>query len=437
MVETTSERPRARSTMRESLLIVLPALLVMAFGFWFAYQFVEPAPPDEVTITTGAESGGYYAFAQRYKEILAESGITLNVRSSEGSLRNLSRLRDRSSGVSLALMQGGISNARRDPSIVSLGRVFLEPVWVFYRGSEPVDRLAQLAGRRIAVGGAGSGTRALALSLLEANGIDDRTARLLPLSGSEAGDALLAGEADAIFLVSAPESPLVRKLLADPAARLMSFRQAEAYTRLFPYLSRITLPAGVIDLAREVPAEDVTLVAAQAALVAREDVHPAIVGLMVQAAREVHRQGGIFQRVEEFPKSHDPEFPMQDDAERLYKSGPPFLQRFLPFWLANFIERTLIMLIPVATILLPLVKIVPWAYEWRIRRRILYWYGELKELEREVEDRSHDDVAAYLTEIARIEAAVSRIPVPLHYSDKLYELRGAVELVRNRIAALE
>ena len=425
-----------RSAFHEALMFVGPALIAVGFAFWFAYQFVEPAPPRSVNITTGSETGAYYAFARRYAEILAKSDIRLEVKASAGSLSNLELLRNPESGISVALLQGGISDHEKDPGLVSLGRVFLEPVWVFYRGIEPIDRLAQLKGKRIAIGGDGSGTQALARELLAKNAIDENTAVLLPIGGEKAAEALRDNTADAIFLVLSPQAKLVESLLRNPEIRLMYFKQAEAYIRLFPFLSKVTLPAGVIDLSAQIPSQDVELLAAQAALVARSDVHPAIVGLLVEAAKQVHGSGGIFQRVEEFPKAHDPEYPMHDDAERLYKQGPPFLQRFLPFWLANFIERSLIMIVPIATILLPLFKIVPWVYEWRIRRRILFWYGELKRLEKAVLDESQVEKDKYTREILRIEDAVSRIPVPLHYSDRLYELRSAVDLVRQRIKGL-
>lgn len=425
-----------RSRWREFMLLMGPALLAVAFAFWFAYQFVEPAPPTSVTITTGSKTGGYYAFAKRYAEILGKSGIKLDVETSAGSLNNLARLRDGDSGVTLAFLQGGITNHDKDPELVSLGRMFLEPLWVFYNDTERIERLAQLTGKRIAIGAEGSGTQALARELLGANAITADSATLLSYGGDEAAEALRKREVDAILLVLSPQAELVKDLQREPGIKLMSFSQGEAYTRIFPFLSKVTLPAGVVDLQKQIPQEDVTLVAAQAALVARDDVHPAIVGLLVQAAKKVHGGGGLFQRVEEFPKPYDPEFPMQADAERIYKQGPPFLQRFLPFWLANFIERSLIMIVPIATILLPLVKIVPWLYEWRIRRRILFWYGELKKLEKEVADETVTEKLKYTNEIERIETAVSQIPVPLHYSDKLYELRAAVELVRHRIIAL-
>lgn len=421
---------------REFLLVLVPLVLAVIFAFWFTYQFVTPAPPSQVVITTGSETGGYYAFAQRYKATLKASGIDLEVRSSKGSIDNLERLDAPDSDVSLALLQGGISNHEKNPDLVSLGRVFLEPVWVFYKGDETLERVAQLAHKRIAIGAEGSGTRALAQELLQANDIGSEQVTLLPYGGTRAVEALKGNEADVIFLVVSPKSKVIGELLDEPDIKLMSFKQADAYNRLFPYLSKVVLPAGVIDLRKQVPEHDVTLLAAQAVLVAMKDTHPAIVGLMVEAAKNVHKEGGIFQRVEEFPKPYDPEYPMQEDAERLYKQGPPFLQRFLPFWLANFIERSLIMIVPIATILLPLVKVVPWLYEWRIKRRILYWYGKLKSLERDVNDEETNEKQRYMSEILEIQRAVAVIPVPLHYSDKLYELRGAVDLVRQRIAEL-
>lgn len=424
-------RKEQTSQFRESLLIAGPALLLVAFAFWFAYQFVEPAPPASVKMTTGSQSGGYYAFAQKYKKLLADSGVNLEVLSSAGSIENLQRLQTPGSGVDLALMQGGIADEQNAPELVSLGRVFLEPLWVFYKDGIEVDRLAQLSGKRLAIGAPGSGTRALVNDLLAANGLNEQNTTFSSLSGDAAAEALLSDKVDAVFLVLAAESKLVRELLREPGIRLMSFANADAYTRLMPYLSRVTLPSGVIDLRRQIPDGDVTLIAAQAALVAHEDLHPAIIGLMVEAAQEVHSGGGMFQRVEEFPKAHDPELPMASDAERLYKRGAPFLQRYLPFWLANFIERMIIMIVPVATILLPLFKVAPWLYQWRIRRRILYWYRELKLLETKLTQVA--DPSELMDEIERIDSAVTNIPVPLHYSDKLYELRSAVDLVRVRM----
>ena len=217
----------------------------------------------------------------------------------------------------------------------------------------------------------------------------------------------------------------------------MSFAQGEAMTRIFPFLTRVRLPEGVIDFVRNLPGEDKALVAAQAALVAKSDIHPAIVGLLVNAAKRIHSSGGLFQNVAEYPKRNDPEFPMSDAAEIAYNSGVPFLQRFLPFWLAIFIERMIVLIVPIATILFPLVKLGPWLYEWRVRRRLLYWYGQLKDLEHQIaSDPSGAALSEHRTEIERIHDAVSVIPVPLSFSDRFYELRAAVDLVRQRLATI-
>lgn len=420
---------------RDFWLITLAGLGVIVGGFLLAYQFVQPAPPSRIAISTGSESGAYYAFAKRYAAELAKHKITLEVRSSSGSVENAERLQK--AEVQLALMQGGIADERSLPGVVSLGRMFLEPIWVFYRGDERLDRLVDLAGKRIAIGPSGSGTRKLATALLERNGITEAKATLVPLGGQQAAEALKTGMVDAIFLVVAPEAGLVQTLLRDPAVHLMSFAQADAYTRIFPYLSKVALPQGVIDLGANVPGEEITLLAAQAALVARQDLHPALVALMAGAAQDAHSGNTILTRANEFPKTPDPEFDMSDDAVRYYKSGPSFLMRHLPFWLAIFLQRMIVMLVPIAGILLPAINIAPKLYQWRIRRRILKWYEKLKSLERRVAaDRAHDKLPGYREEIDAIDEAVHKIPVPMQFSDQLYSLRAAVDLVRQRIYSL-
>ncbi len=435
-IETEKSVSQQATQAREFLLVVAPALAVIAAAFWLAFQFVEPAPPRHVVITTGSQTGGYYAFGQRYAELLKKSGIELEVRTSAGSVENLARLADRKSGVALALLQGGIGSEAAALGIISLGRVFLEPVWVFHRGTTPLTRLSSLAGKRISVGPEGSGTRALAETLLKANGVTSQNASLLPTSSQAGAQALQSGEADALFLVVAPEAPIIRRLLDAPGIRLASFDQAEAMTRVFPYLTKVTVPMGMIDLVGNVPGEDVTLVAAEAALVAHADLHPALIGLLVEAAQQIHRKAGKFQRFNDYPKAADPEFPLSEDAERVYSAGAPFLQRYLPFWLATFLERMAVMVLPIATILLPLVKIVPMIYDWRVRSRIFYWYGQLKKLEKQIAgDSAVARTPTHLREIQRIEDAVANIPVPLFYSVDFYDLKAAIDLVEQKLHA--
>lgn len=424
---------------RELLLIIGPVVLLVAGALWLASRFVEPAPPKHVVIATGGQAGAYYAFGQRYASILKRHGITLEVRATPGSIANVGQLTeaDPAKRAQIALLQGGITTGRDTPGIVSLGRLFIEPLWVFYRGETTVDRLHQLSGLRIAVGPEGSGTRQLAMALLAANGITADAARLLPISGSEAAKALKAGEVDAIFLAAALETPLIQTLLVDSTVKLMSFTQGEAYARRFPYLQRIVLPRGAIDLVRNIPSADVILVAPVAALVARDDLHPAIQSLLVEAVKEVHGGAGMFHRLGDFPRALDPEFDVTDDVDRAYKAGPNWLKRTLPFWLASLIERMIVVAVPVAGVLVPLFKLGPALYKWRVRRRLLYWYGRLKALESVVsDDPSGEARVEERRELRLIEAAVANIPVPLGFADQYYSLRAAIDLVRQRLNAL-
>jgi TRAP transporter TAXI family solute receptor len=415
---------------------LVPGLVLLAGLGWFASRFVEPAPPKRIAISTASKTGGYFATGTRYANILKRSGITLDVMTSAGSGENVKRLLDDKSGVQVALLQGGTATTKEAPGVISLGRVYLEPLWVFYRGLDTLDRLSQVKGRRVIIGPEGSGTRQLALDLLKPNSVTAENTTLLPLSGPDAIAAISNGTADVAFFTSSPNSPQIQTLMRTPDLRLMHFAQAEAYTRVFPYLSNVTLPKGAMDLEKEIPAQDTSLIAPMAALVVREDLHPALVGLLVEAAKEVHGPGGMFNRIGEFPKTVDPEFEMSDDALRFYKNGATFLQRHLPFWLATFIERMVVMVVPLATVLIPIFKGGPAIFRWRARQKILRWYARLKVLDQRLTtDASHEHLLAYTAEIEDIEQAVKQTAVPLNYADQYYSLRAAIDLVRQRIAA--
>lgn len=418
---------------RETIMVVFPAAFVILAAFLFALQFVQPPPSRSVLMTSGGEAGAYHGFGLRYQQILAQSGVRLDVRPSAGSIENLQRLRSAGSGFQVGLLQGGIGNAREAPELVSLGRVFHEPLWVFYRG-DARERLGNFAGLRIAIGPEGSGTRVLALALLAANNISATNSMLLPTTGPAAVEAMRKGEIDAVFLALAPQAALVQELLRTRDVRLLSFSQAEAYTKLFPYLAKVVLPQGVIDLVGNIPDRDVTLVAPTAALVARGELHPALIALLAEAAQEVHGNVSLFAKAGEFPTLHDPEFEMSADAERFYKQGRSFLRRVLPFWLANFAERMAVMLVPLVTVMLPLMKIVPWLYRWRIRQRLFHWYRKLRELEKRVNASTLvASVPELRAELDEIDQSVSLVPAPIEFAEQFYNLRSHVELVRQRL----
>jgi hypothetical protein len=308
---------------------------------------------------------------------------------------------------------------------------------VFYRGERTLDQIAQLRGRRIAIGPQGSGTRPLALRVLALAGINAKNTRLLDLGAEDAAAALAKGGIDAAMVVADSDSPIVSRLLHDRRLKLMNFAQAEAITRRLQYLSHVVLPEGGIDFAANLPARDVHLVAPTANLVVRDDIHPALISLLMGAATEIHGGAGLLRRAGEFPSEKGVDLAMSVDAERYLKSGPPFLQRHLPFWLAVFIDRMVVMLVPVLAILIPLIRFTPTVYAWRIKSRIYRWYGKLKVLEVDMESaKTGEELRALEERLEVIEASVAHIPTPLAFSDYLYNLRSHVELVRARLDKL-
>lgn len=412
----------------------LGAVLAVA-GFVIAYQFVEPAPSKHLRIATGGTSGAYYAFAQKYAAKLAAQGITLDVVSTGGSIDNLNRLKDAAAGVDVAFVQGGTGASVAPDGLMALGSVYYEPFWVFTRAPFMPDALRALKGKRIAVGGEGSGTRAVALHLLAENGIGPTDADLSPLGGREAEAALKAGALDAMMTVASPTSALVADLLAAPGVVPMNFARAEAYALRNRSLSALRLPRGAVDLGRDVPSADLAVLAPAATLVARTDLHPSFVTLLLQVARDVHGAGGLFEAPGAFPSDRFVEFPLSPEAERFYRSGPPFLQRYLPFWAADLIDRLKVMLIPLLTLLLPLGKVLPPLYRWRIRSRIYRWYKDLLEIEEAAYGRA--DPARRIELKARldaIEAEVQHMSVPLSYADAAYSLRMHIGLVRETLS---
>ena len=429
-------------SIRDLLATAWPIVLITAVGFAVAYQFVQPAPPRHVTITTGGDAGAYYAYAKRYAEVLAAKGITLEIKTSNGSQENLDRLKKGEADI--AFVQGGVLETPNgeaeatDSTLRSLGSVAYEPVWVFYRSDTRLDRLSLLTEKRIAVGEEGSGIRGLALQLLDANEISLKSKNLVPFDGLNAAEALQLEQIDAAFIVAAPEAAVVQVLLRSPGVRVMSFSQAEAYIRRFPFLSKVTLPRGMVDLVRDTPPRDTTLLATTANVVVRKDLHPALASILLQAMSEVNGKNGFFQNTGEFPSYKDRSFELSDEAKRYFKSGAPFLQRYLPFWIAVLVERLFVLFLPIIILLLPLLRLAPTIYTWRVRSKIFRCYGDLKFMENEIR-QSYDAArhAEYLARLDRIEEDAYTRNIPLAFTDLLYTLREHINLVRKKLLHLE
>jgi TRAP transporter TAXI family solute receptor len=416
------------------LKLIGPGTIIALFGFIIAYQFVAPAPPDHITIATGSPSGAYYAFGKAYSKSLQKYGIALEVINTAGSAENLQLLDKDDGGVDVAFLQGGIHPPTQSDDIISLGSLYYEPLWIFHAAGLGINQLSELRGKRLAVGREGSGTKVLAMQLLALNDVSVQNTKIFSQGVEKAADMLIQGEIDAAFFVTAHHSPVIRQLLHSKNLELMSLHRAPAYAARLHYLSMLNLPGGVIDFVENIPSGNITMLAPTTQLAARADIHPALIDLLLQTATEIHQAGGLFEKTDEFPAPKYLDFQLSKEAERYYKSGPPFLRRYLPFWLATFIDRTKVMLVPLIALFFPLFKLLPMVYRWRFRSKIYRWYKKLTEVDPELQK---DDMAAhldeYLTRLNHIEAQVCQTSVPLSFSNELYHLRLHIEMLRNKL----
>jgi hypothetical protein len=425
---------KSRFSRKDLLWVLVPAILAIGAAVWIFILLVQPGPPRTVVMTAGSEGGAYRAFAERYRELLARKGITLKVLSSAGSLENLDRLKDPGFKVDIGFVQSGAETGADVSGLVSLGALYYEPLWAFHREAAPAGRYEALRGRRLAIGAPGSGTRKIVTELLAANGIDNSSARLLDLDGTAAAEAIRTAKADVAFFFASPDAPTVRGLLRTKGIGFYSFPRADAYPIHFPLLSVVRLPAGGIDLAEDIPPRDMVLLASTAQLVARESLHPAIITLLLEVAQSVHGGSGVFERAGEFPAPRQYRIPLSEEAVRYYKTGVPFLYRHLPFWAASLASRVVLLLIPVFGILVPLAKLAPPLYTWRMRSRVYRWYGDLMALEYNV--LHHPEPGRpkeYLDRLTRIDHQLDNTWPPRSFAQERYAFRMHVDTVRARI----
>jgi len=429
-------------SLRDLLVASLPTILLVLAACAVAYVVVDPAPPRHVILATGQENSAYEEFGRKYAALLARDGIKVQLQRSLGSEDNLQRLLDGKADIAFVQSGSTSEDKAEGAGLMSLGSLFTEPVWLFLREGDKrhkldVRSLTQLKGLRINLGPEGTGVPKLFRQILSVNGVEPGQLTISSLENTPATVELLAGRIDGIVFSSAPEAPLIQMLLQTPGIRLFDFRQAEAYTRRLPFLTHVVLPRGIVDLGRDIPAQDFHLIAPTATLVAREGLHPALVDEFVKAATEIHGGAGWFQQQGQFPSPKYTEIPVSREAAKYYRDGPPFLQRYLSFWLANLFDRLWVVVVALAALVIPLSKIVPPLYVWRIRSRVYRWYGQLRAVEQALEnaDPAHcDEVRAdLLRRLDDIEARVNHISIPLAYADALYGLRSHINFVRQRV----
>ena len=390
--------------------------------------------PRHIVLASGLQDGLYHQYAQRYKEILAREGVTVEERITRGAEENEQLLHDPKSGVDVAFMHGGIVRPQAGSDLTMLMTLYYEPLWVFYRGSATLTQLDELRAKRVAIGSPGSGIRDFVEPLLAVNDITSSNTHLVPLVNLEALHALQRGEIDAALFIGQVPFPAVWEALHDPTLKLMSMERADAYPRRFTYITKLILPPGTVDFALHIPAQEVKLIGTKAMLVARHGLSPSITNLLLEAAREVHSPQGYFAGVGEFPNTAPVDLPVSADAIGHLRFGPSFLHRYLPFFVATYLERLVVLLVPLLVILVPLTNVLPQLFRWRVRSRIYRLYGELKLLEREIGSGTESlPIQQWLAQLDRIEQAAARMGTPPSYASEAYTLREHIGLVRRSL----
>ena len=420
--------------------IALSFLLLLA-GLFAVLWVLIPPPPKTIEMATGFPPGLYYQFGERLKTELNQEGVNLQIKATGGTLDNLALLSDPKSGVGFAMIQGGVANTSQYPDLVSIAGMFYEPIWVWYRDASfkgdgsPVRTLSQLKGKRVSIGNDGSGTLALSQAMLKLSGITEKEIQAEKLKPDEAIKKLNNGELDAVFIVAAAEAPILKQFYTIPGVRLMSFDQADAYARNLPYLSKVSVPRGLLSIEYDLPRQDIQVLAATATLVAHDSISPAMVSLLLGASYDILKSYSRLQKVGEFPSSAGLDFPLQIDAEIYLKDGPSFLHRHLPFWTAVWVGRLMKIIIPLLVILIPLFTYLPTATNLLLKLKLARVYEELKRIDRNA--HNSDLREKNFRDLESIEARVGNIKVSRLDAKELYDLKGHVGDVRSRLNQLK
>lgn len=411
-----------------------PVIAVAVLGFIVALMLMDPAPPKKIRFGAGAPGGAYHEYAERYQRLLAEQGVEVELVDTEGSIDNLRLLED--DFLDVALVQGGLAGPPEQKALRSLGGLFEEPFWVFVRGGVTADDFGDLKGARLSIGPDGSGTRALATALQVAYGGDWPNSARLALSTREALAALQAGEVDAVAFAASADAPYIQTLMRAEGVRLLPFERAPAIARREEGLSSVVLLRGITDIGADIPARDVPLLAAVSQLAVRDDLHPAIEAVLLDAALAIHSEPSLFSAAGQFPNAENADMPVSRQTVRFYRDGPSFLRRYFPFSVANFLDRAWVLAIPLLTLAFPLVRAAPPIYRWRVRRRIYVWYKDLRALEEEGRATPEGEPrTSVISRLERLQADIGELDVPLSYTDDLYRLRSHVEFVKQLLGA--
>ncbi|SMC37497.1 TAXI family TRAP transporter solute-binding subunit [Polynucleobacter kasalickyi] len=429
---------------KKAIYIATVVFFVLVGVFFLAMWYLVPSIPRTVVIATGAKTGLYYRFGEDFKRELEKNGVKVELKVTAGSVENLKLISDKDSDVDLALVQSGVANEKNNPDLVSIAGVFYEPYWIWYRGdafkevSGNLNNLQQLKGKRVAIGAKGSGTNTLSKELLKIHGIDASQIELFEISPDEALKKIQSKEIDATCFAVGVDAPILEKFYRLPGVSIMDFDQADSYVRQLPYLSKVYIPHGNVSLEFNQPPKNIHVIASTAALVARNDVSPGFVNLIMEVLYDLLKNYTRIQEVSEFPSSTRLDLPLQSDAENYMKEGPSFLYRNLPYWLAVWVVRLLKIALPVLAIGIPVATYLPSLFSFKLNLKLGKIYLALRKLEGKVlaleqSERSLQDIRSISAELHELDHQVSSIKIPTLHSDKYFEIKSYIDVLRIRL----
>lgn len=429
------DQPTARPAIRRrTFRILLAGTLILLIALVWLISLMHPLPPRRIVLATGPEGSSYAYYGKRYKILLAKEGIEVDLKTTNGGLENLKLLRDPNSGVQAGFVEGGVASDTDSTDLLSLGTLGYEPVWLFTHKAVTDRALFALRGKRVAVGPEGSDSRALVEELLKRSKLGLNFFRAEPLEPEQAAEELIQGKVDAGIFMLNWGNPIIRRLADTPGIYPANFSRADAYVANFPALYKMVLPAGVADLEHNRPARDTTLLATKTSLIVRGGLHPALQYLLLEAASQIHSRANVFQKAGEFPAPESLEIDLSPNARHFYKSGKPFLQRYMPFWLAALVEQLIVLLIPVVGLMYPLGRGLASLYGWGMQRKIYLIYGELYFLESEIDKLGQRaPTKGILDRMKHLEERANRVRVASNYMPMLYNLKETIAYVRGRL----
>lgn len=420
--------------------VFLPVCLIAAALFlWLGWKVFPPAP-TQVTITSGAKDGMYYAHAQRYAQTLRRYGLEVDVLESAGTGQNIDRLRDKQQPSQIGFVQGGFGLLDRElPSdgrtaIQTIANVDIEPIWIFARRKE-IDSLLQLQGMRVSIGQQGSGSRLIALKLLEQVRLEPKDLIVSETTGMSAVKALASGEIEAAIFVAAPNAPLVTAMLSSPNVHLITLKRSAALIERVPYLEPRLVAKGMLGPTGLQPTQDTVMLTTVASVVVSENLHPAIKRLTAAAARQVHREAGLFHKAGDFPNLRRADFMTSPDARSTLVYGLPWIEEHFSIVWAQALWRIALIGLPLALLCLALCYSLPAFMRWTLESYINRWYGELKFIENDLDTTQSSglDFARHNIQLNAIDAGLRNFDAPPEFMKRLFMLQKHIEFVRQKL----